>query len=371
MASAASATAKTEPIRILVTDNTPMGADLLARTLKRDRRFHVVGTIVIPDEILETARRDKPDVVILTHLDEESPIRFRTARDLRASLPSQKLVILLDSSERSLVVEAFRAGARGILCRDASVKSLGKCLESVHEGQIWATSAEMQFVLESLVESPPIRLSDPSGTPLLTNQEQAVVHWMTEGLSNREIASQLKLSEHTVKNYIFRVFEKLGVSKRVEVILYALNQRAHSRDGNSHRPTDTGPEDRLLFQWSRMQAEQGSAPAAFLLAQMCRDGRGTKRDLVSAYSWFLTAQAGSEEFRDASRLACEILARAMTPEQIMTASSRVAGLRGAVETIAPQTGNVASGNDPAERSGSPASTGGSSAATPGDGFESE
>jgi DNA-binding NarL/FixJ family response regulator len=328
MASAASATAKIDPIRVLVTDNTPMGADLLARTLKRDRRFQVVGAVFTPDEILASARKDRPDVVILTHLDEESPIRFRTARELRASLPNQRLVILLDSSERSLVVEAFRAGARGILCRNASVKSLGKCLESVHEGQIWATSLEMQFLLDSLVESPPIRLADSNGTPLLTNQEQAVVHWMTEGLSNREIAAQLGLSEHTVKNYIFRVFEKLGVSKRVEVILYALNQRAISTDGNSHRPSNTNLEDRLLFQWSGVQAKQGSTPAAFLLGQMCRDGRGTKRDSVSAYSWFMMAQLGSEEFREASRLACEALARVMTNEQIAAASSRVAQIRG-------------------------------------------
>lgn len=306
-----------------------MGADLLARTLKRDRRFCVVGTIFTPDEILAIARRNRPDVVILTHLHEESHIRFRTARELRASLPSQKLVILLDSSERSLVVEAFRAGARGILCRNASAKSLGKCLESVHEGQIWATSSEMQFVLDSLIESPPIRMADPNGSPLLTNQEQAVVHWMTEGLSNREIAGQLSLSEHTVKNYIFRIFEKLGVSKRVEVILYALNQRAVSKDGNSHRLSDANVEDRLLFQWSDVQAKQGSTPAAFLLGQMCRDGRGTKRDFVSAYSWFLMAQLGSEEFREASRLACEALARVMTHEQIATASSRVAQIRGA------------------------------------------
>lgn len=327
MASVASASAKIEPIRVLVTDNTPMGADLLARTLKRDRRFQVIGTVFTPDEILAAARGDRPDIVILTHLDDDSPIRFRTARDLRATLPNQKLVVILNSSERSLVVEAFRAGAKGILCRNASVKSLGKCLESVHEGQIWASSAEMQFVLDALVESPPIRLADPNGTPLLTNQEQAVVHWMTEGLSNREIAAQLSLSEHTVKNYIFRIFEKLGVSKRVEVILYALSQRGVTKESKAAPDGDVSLEDGLLFQWSRSHAEKESAAAAFLLAQMYRDGRGTKRDLVSSYAWFVSAQLGSEEFREASRTACEHLAKKMSHEEVMSALSRVAELR--------------------------------------------
>ena len=327
MASIASASARVEPIKVLVTDNTPMGADLLARTLKRDRRFHVVGTIVAPEEILAVARRDQPDVVILTHLDDDSPIRFRTAREIRASLPNEKVVIILDTSERSLVVEAFRAGAKGILCRSASVKSLGKCLESVFEGQIWANAAEMQFLVDALVESPPIRVADSKGAPILTNQEQAVVHWMTEGLSNREIAAQLNLSEHTVKNYIFRIFDKLGVSKRVEVILYALNKRGAVKDG-PNGPAETAAEDRLLFEWARAQAEAGSPAGAFLLGQMYREGRGTACDPVFAYTWFVAAQLGHGEFRDASRVACEHLGKKMMHEDIMTALSRIAELRG-------------------------------------------
>jgi len=326
MASVASVSAKTEPIKVLVTDNTPMGADLLARTLKRDRRFQVVGTISTPDEILESARRNHPDIAILTHQDNESPIRFRAARELRAALPNLKLVIILDSSERLLVVEAFRTGAKGILCRNMSVKSLSKCLECVRDGQIWATSSEMQYVLDALVESPPIRLADSKGAPLLTNQEQAVVHWMTEGLSNREIAAQLNLSEHTVKNYIFRIFDKLGVSKRVEVVLYALNQREITKNNGHSLDENSGQEDRLLYPWCRNQAEGGSAAAAFMLAQMYRDGRGIRRDLVEAYAWFVSAQHASEEFRELSRSACDQLSKTMNHEEIIAALSRVSDL---------------------------------------------
>jgi DNA-binding NarL/FixJ family response regulator len=328
MVSVASPSPRIEPIRVLVTDNTPMGAELLAGTLKRDRRFQVIGTVSLPDEILTVARTLQPDIVILTHLDEGSPARFRTARELRASLPNLRLVIILDSSERPLVVEAFRAGARGILCRNMSVKSLGKCLECVHENQIWATCLEMQYVVDALVESPPIRLADSKGIPLLTKQEHAVVHWITEGLSNREIAAQLKLSEHTVKNYIFRIFDKLGVSKRVEVILYALNQRELARETSSSLADNSSREDRLLFQWCRTQAEQGAAAAAFMLGQMYRDGRGTEKDHVSSYAWFLSAPIASNEFQEAGQVACEHLAKRMTQKEITAALARVADLRG-------------------------------------------
>jgi len=214
------------------------------------------------------------------------------------------------------------------------VKLLGKCLESVFEGQIWASSAEMQFVVDALVESPPIRVADSKGTPILTNQEQAVVHWMTEGLSNREIAGQLNLSEHTVKNYIFRIFDKLGVSKRVEVILYALNKRGATKDG-AHGRTESAAEECLVFDWARQQAETGSSAGAFLLGQMYRDGRGTASDAIAAYAWFVAAQLSPGEFREASRTACEQLGKRMTHEDIMAALSRIAELRGVRVADAP------------------------------------
>jgi DNA-binding CsgD family transcriptional regulator len=166
-------------------------------------------------------------------------------------------------------------------------------------------------------------LADSKGVPLLSKQEQAVVYWMTEGLSNREIAAQLKLSEHTVKNYIFRIFDKLGVSKRVEVILYALSRREEVQEANISQMEDTSIEDRLLFQWSRALAEEGSAMAGFMLGQMYRDGKGTKQDYVSAYAWFHFAKYGPEELRSASTLACQRLSKKMTSQEVSTALLRV------------------------------------------------
>ncbi len=329
MSSTALMSAKGGSIRVLVSDNTAMGAELLARTLKRDRRFQVVGVCSNPDEISSAVRELQPDVAILSLVGKSSLVRFKTARELRASHPNVRIVIIFDSSERELVVEAFRAGAKGVLCRSTSVKSLAKCLECVHRGQIWATSPETQYVVDALVACPPIRPTDSRGNPLLSKQEQAVVHWMAEGLSNREIAAQLKLSEHTVKNYVFRIFDKLGVSKRVEVILYALSQREESK-GFALSPGDhTNEADSLLFQWCRTQAEQGSVPAGFILAHMYQEGRGIQQDSVSAYAWFLSVELASDEFRDASRAACERLAGRMTREEISAAVARGAELSAA------------------------------------------
>jgi DNA-binding NarL/FixJ family response regulator len=129
--------------------------------------------------------------------------------------------MLIDSSENGQVVEAFRAGARGVFCRSESLMSLAKCIQCVSEGQIWANSRELRYLLEALGEALPMRVIDARGAALLSRRELEVVRCVAEGLSNREIAQRLGLTEHTVKNYLFRIFDKLGVSKRVEVVLYA------------------------------------------------------------------------------------------------------------------------------------------------------
>jgi len=135
--------------------------------------------------------------------------------------PETGIVLLLDLSERSLVVQAFRSGARGVFSRNDSLKSLAKCIQCVSEGQVWANSKELGYLLEALGEALPLRVIDARGAELLSRREQEVVRCVAEGLSNREIAQRLGLTEHTVKNYLFRIFDKLGVSKRVEVVLYA------------------------------------------------------------------------------------------------------------------------------------------------------
>ncbi|MGH9773815.1 MAG: response regulator transcription factor [Candidatus Acidiferrales bacterium] len=94
----------------------------------------------------------------------------------------------------------------------------------VHKGQIWATSEELRFLLEAVAGSPPLRLVGSQGLNLLTRRENQVVRLVADGLSNRGVASKLGLSEHTVSNYLFRIYEKLGISSRVELILYVLNQ---------------------------------------------------------------------------------------------------------------------------------------------------
>ena len=124
-----------------------------------------------------------------------------------------------------LVVEAFSAGAKGVVCQAEPLEVLCKCIRRVHAGQIWANTRELKWVMKALGNREPVRVVSAKGLSLLTQRQEQIVNMVIEGLPNPEIAEKLDLSAHTVKNYLFRIYEKLGISNRTELILYAQSSR--------------------------------------------------------------------------------------------------------------------------------------------------
>ena len=208
-------------LTVLIADSSRMGCQLLAAALKRrPQHINVVAAEVNSTETLNAAKKHASHVALISaNLQDGSLVGFKVLRELHASHPKTRVIMLLDSPERNLVVDAFRGGSRGIICRADSIEKLYKCICSVHKGQIWASSNELQFLLEALAESAPLRVVNAQGINLLTKREGQVTHLVAEGLTNRAISRELSLSEHTVKNYLFRIFDKLGVSSRVELTL--------------------------------------------------------------------------------------------------------------------------------------------------------
>ena len=174
--------------------------------------------------------------MLSSNLDEEPLRGFELLRQLRASDPGILAIMLLDSSKRETVLQAFRAGARGIFSRHDSVEILSKCIRSVRAGQIWANSQQMSFAVEALATSPVVRAVDANGLSLLSKREMDVVRSLAEGLTNREIADRLGLSQHTIKNYLFRVYDKLGVSSRLELLFMTLTQAVAPRSTEATTP---------------------------------------------------------------------------------------------------------------------------------------
>jgi len=220
--------ANQERLRILAADNTSMSTQLLVEVLAKNAQFHVIEAPSAEAEILALVKSERPDVLLIgTRLGHDGPGVFELVRSIRADLPTSRVVMLLDHSEPAAVVEAFRAGAHGIFSRTQPLRLLAKCIECVHSGQVWANTSELHFLLEALAQPNHANFTHLANSPL-SAREADVVRCVAEGLTNREIARRLKLTEHTVKNYLFRIFDKLGVSSRVEVVLYALNGEART-----------------------------------------------------------------------------------------------------------------------------------------------
>ncbi|PYX00821.1 MAG: hypothetical protein DMG89_03430 [Acidobacteria bacterium] len=145
-------------------------------------------------------------------------------RRLHLSHPEIAKIVLQDACDREVVVNAFRSGAKGLFCfSEYPFRLLCKCIQSVHQGQIWANSEQLKYLVEGLTQVPSLRIVNARGVKLLTTREEQVVALVADGLSNREVANELCLSEHTVKKYLFRIFDKLGISSRVELVLYAFS----------------------------------------------------------------------------------------------------------------------------------------------------
>jgi DNA-binding NarL/FixJ family response regulator len=207
-----------------------MGCQLLSKVLGSHRRIEVAATVFTAKDLAaEVCRTPVDSVLVNVDLHEGHLSGLRAAAELHAAQPTLPIIVLCDRAADDLVISTFRAGARGLLCRSESIGMLCKCIEAVHKGQIWANSNHLEALLRTLSQAPPARVVNAHGLNLLAEREGQVVNLVAGGLTNRDIASQLGLSEHTVSNYLFRIYNKLGVSNRVELVLYVMKQREQSR----------------------------------------------------------------------------------------------------------------------------------------------
>jgi DNA-binding NarL/FixJ family response regulator len=316
-----------ERIRVLVADSNRIHTQLLGEALQRDPRLQVVDFSQGSAEVLAKAVAQSADILVISASLDNDPSRgFEVLRQLRASHPHIRAVMLLDSLQRETILEAFRAGARGIFSRSDSVDALCKCVCCVFEGQVWANSEQMTYAVEAIASAPVVRATDANGFNLLSDRELEVVRSLSEGLTNREIAERMGLSQHTIKNYLFRIFEKLGVSSRIELLFMTLSQAgapAPARANHKTKPIPASAEAAALAIYKE-GADQGYPGAHAQLARKFRDGLGVPKDPVSAYMWFLICEESSLKLKDEISSEKKALAVQLDPQQVAQAQTKAA-----------------------------------------------
>ncbi len=313
-------------IHVLVADNARMYTQLLADALGRDPQIRVVSAPSDSNSIKqEVSHHQNLEVVVLgANLDEVQLHGIALLRELRVMRPEIKGIILLDSSKREVILEAFRAGARGLFSRHESLETLSKCVKQVHAGQIWANSEQMSYAVEALALAPNIKAVDANGLNILSKREIEVVRSLAEGLTNREIAVRLGLSQHTIKNYLFRIFDKLGVSSRMELLFITLNQKSANTvfPELATKISGDGPFAGPATDWYLKAAEDGVPLAQVNLARMYAHGDGLQKNAAAAYMWYLISEQSCRGLSAEIISIRKKLEAILSPEEILEAQKK-------------------------------------------------
>jgi two-component system, NarL family, nitrate/nitrite response regulator NarL len=211
------------PIRLLIADDERLFREALRLLLETDPGFQVIGYASHGAEAVDLARRLKPDVLLL---DVAMPgLRgLEVLQTLAAGSISVRTILVTGSITRSDVLTALRHGARGIVMKGVAPDLLFKSIHAVMKGQYWIEREAVSDLVAALRESAPaVAVSPPVRRFNLTPRELEIIRAVVDGKGNKEIACRLGVAEPTVKHHLTNIFDKVGVSNRLELALFALH----------------------------------------------------------------------------------------------------------------------------------------------------
>lgn len=207
--------------RILIADREAIFRFGLRRILATESDLRVVAEAENATQALHLARQAKPEVIFLqAGLAPEKLVDLILR--LRSGSPGCKLVIAAAELSEGESVAYIRAGAAGVILKSVDPMLFIKCVRKVMQNEIWLPKQEVAQLAQEL-ESSPVSLPRPADT--LTRREKTIISYLIQGWRNREIADHLSISEQTVKNHLRAIYDKVGVSDRLELVLYVIYQR--------------------------------------------------------------------------------------------------------------------------------------------------
>ncbi len=220
-------------IRILIADDHPVVREGLTKLLDAENEFKVVGQAADGLEALECVRRLRPDVLVLD-LSMPRSSGMDVLRELSKTEPSCRVIVMAAALERGQIIDALQLGARGVILKDAATALLFKGIRTVVAGQFWIGRDSISDLIGYLRQGQVTEAQPRTQKFGLTRRELQVLGVVVAGYTNKEIAARFSLSEDTVKHHLTNIFDKLGVSSRLELALFAINHHLVD-DGNPAR----------------------------------------------------------------------------------------------------------------------------------------
>jgi DNA-binding NarL/FixJ family response regulator len=223
-------------VRVIVADTQAIFRAGLRKIFAVEDDIRVVGQAETLTQTMAAAKRFSADILLFEAALAPDPVE--AVSELMRQNPSVRVVVVIAEANEQLTLELFRRGAHGIVSREVDPELLVECLRKVSKGEPWLDRRETQWVLEAY-RTQGSRPPTARGKVQLTPKESLIVSCVTQGMKNKEIAVRVGTTEQVVKNYLRKVYDKLGVADRLELALYCLQNRivdtpAHDQSGNGN-----------------------------------------------------------------------------------------------------------------------------------------
>lgn len=207
-------------IRVILADSQAIYRVGMKKVFALEDDIRVVAQVETLTNLYTALQRYPTDVVLL-----EGQLIAGTIDaipELVRQAPDAKLIVQVTETDESNTVELYRRGVRGVVPRSIAPDLLVKCVRKIAEGETWIDNQSISWVIEAY-RSQASTLTDPRVQPKLSKKELAIISCITRGMRNKEIAYQIGTTEQVIKNYLRKVYDKLGVSDRLELALYCLH----------------------------------------------------------------------------------------------------------------------------------------------------
>jgi DNA-binding NarL/FixJ family response regulator len=215
-----------KPIRIVILDNHVLVRAGLRFIIESQPDLIVVGQAGNPNEAVSVVISSQPDIILLEY-DPECGMGFDVFRELKNAAKTARMILVTGIKERQIYLQAVAHGVLGIVAKTQPPEVLLKSIRKVHQGEVWIEhSLIASIVTQSFhTTSIPTPSAQENNIQQLSDREREIIRYIGRGLKNKQIASQLCIAENTVRHHLTRIFSKLGVSDRLELLVYAQEHR--------------------------------------------------------------------------------------------------------------------------------------------------
>ncbi len=230
---AATTVAASTRIRILIADDHPIVRDGLRKLLNLEEDFDIVGEASDGREVLDLVREHEPDIVLLD-LRMPNMDGLTALQNLQQVSKKTRVIILTASEDKNEFIQAMKLGCSGIVLKQTAPELIIKSIRKVNAGEIWLDSHTTAAVMRQFAapngDFSGLPISKPRERSPLSTREREIVALVAQGYKNKEMAEKMFISEQTVKNHLHNIFDKLGVSDRLELALFAIHKGIHTNE---------------------------------------------------------------------------------------------------------------------------------------------